>query len=200
MKKKPSENIEQTAQEKKSVKKRKKFLWILIPCVILLLLGTVGFMMRDTIYKAWIEKNTELQTVNGIVMSEETLSGVYVSAEQIDAEDWRNYPDTEKIQGKIEDQLKGFAKAAKSKNVDKMLKYLCEANKERYEALFTENRDQLDQIAPIFEEWTLVFLSEPIDKKSDSALRVAECSVMYEGQPFSIVFIEENGKWLINNF
>lgn len=198
MNKQSSENT--TAQGTKSGKKRKKFLWILIPCVILLALAATGIMMRDTLYRAWLEKKTELQTVNGIVASAKTLSGVYALGEEVDESDWRNYPDVEKIQGKIDDQLSGFSKAAKAKNVNKMLNYISQTSKGKYEELFRENQEQLNEIAPIFEEWTLVFLSEPADKKSSSSLRVAECSVLYEGHPYSIVLIQENGKWLIKNF
>jgi hypothetical protein len=185
----------------KPEKKKKKVLLIFILCAVIGLVAATGYLLRDTLYKAWIMRKDTV-TINGIEVNEDTLSGLYTSDGNVPTgEDlWLSLPDAEKIRSQTGKQLDAFIKAAKAKNVGRMLRYISETEKEKYEELFTNNKDELDIIASLLEERELVFISDPIRKKTDTALRLAEYSVTYEGQSFSLVFVEEGGKWLIKSF
>lgn len=172
---------------------------------IVLLIGVLcvlGLMTYGVFYvKGLLDvKAKKTITVDGIVLTDRNSPEnriLFNGSEGVSADIWQNYSDTEKVKEQINKRINSLQNAFKAKNVNKIAGFFTKAEREYYKGVFSENKENLDTFTNIFSSLEIVYLSPPVNPKTDTFDRIAEYKANWNEMEFSIVFIQEDGQWCI---
>ncbi len=179
------------------VKKSLKKPWLFIGGLLILVL--IGYGVFHFIGSMGA-KASKTVSVDGIVLTDNNspenkiLFGDDIHAAE---RNWQDYSDTEQEKAQINKRINSLQNAFKSKNVNQITGFFNKAEKNEYKRIFTENKKELSVFYDIFSNMEMVYLSPPVNPKTDSFTRIAEYKAYWNDMEFSIVFIKEDGKWYI---
>ena len=109
----------------------------------------------------------------------------------------RAQPDDLKIEEtKIDSVVKNISASFKAKDVEAALKYFQEKKRDKYRKIFSQSPDIMPKMAADLEKAKIDFLSF----KSNQYSRTAEYLIKSGGKDFSIVFINIDGQWVLEEF
>ena len=169
----------------------KKGKWLIIIAIILVI-GAIAII--GVIFASRSEKLVQLD--EGILLDSEMAERLNGS---IDEDNWENYEDRNKIEKAIEKQVDKMIKSAKKEDVEEVLKFFQASSQERYKEGFENSPEKLQLMAEIFDGIILNYIAPPTDDP-EQTLRIAEGIVTYNGQAFSVVFVQVDDQWLIESF
>lgn len=172
---------------------------------IVILIGVLcvlGLMTYGVFYvKGLLDVNAKKTiTIDGIVLTDRNSPEnriLFNDSEGVSADIWQNYSDTEKVKEQIDKRINALQNAFKTKNVNKIAGFFTKVEREYYKGVFSENKENLDTFNNIFSSLEMVYLSPPVNPKTDTFDRIAEYRANWNEMEFSIVFIQEDGQWYI---
>ena len=143
----------------------------------------------------------KLITVDGIVLTDKTSpeNRIIMQFEDSSLIDWQNEPDLEEEKNKIEQQIQTLRKALKSKNIRKIASCFTQTKQEYYRQFFTENKDNLDLFFDIFNNMEMTYMSPDTSKNGNPYYRMAEYTAIWKDKDVIVVFIKEDGQWVIES-
>ncbi len=146
-------------------------------------------------------KPKDIVYIDGIPMVDDGYIENIIIADSLDRStyEWMEYKDLDRVKKDIDSQVSKLIKALESENVNKIIKYFCEAERDNYKEIFENDTELMKSLSSFFGDMELVYLSEKTDDKETSFLRIAEYSLTYNNSLLSVIFIYEDGKWYIKD-
>ncbi len=108
---------------------------------------------------------------------------------------WQALPDLPQEQSALDGKISGLSSTLKSKNVEGSMAYFQPQERDQYRQMFTKSPDMMPKMSAVLSGARLSFLSADSQQYS----RVAEYTVMVDGQPFYFQFIKIDGQWMLKN-
>lgn len=189
--------MDSEAASSQKPKKQGKRIVILIGVLCVLGLMTYGVFYVKGLLDVKAKKTI---TIDGIVLTDRNSPEnriLFNDSEGVSADIWQNYSDTEKVKEQINKRINALQNAFKTKNVNKITGFFTKVEREYYQRVFSENKENLDTFTNIFSSLEMVYLSPPVNPKTDTFDRIAEYKANWNEMEFSIVFIQEDGQWYI---
>lgn len=185
--------IRQAAPKTSESKTGKRIMRYSVLLLVVCSLAAVVYLLRDNLWDAWLKRG-ETVNVNGVVLREQEAASFVKSPN--DAA-WESQEDLEKVKKAIDGQISRFQKASRNKDINSILKFFSENKRELYGSILEKDKESIALLGEAFEGMEMVYLSPVVNEKADTKERIAEYRTEYKGQAFSVVFIYQDGKWLI---
>ncbi len=101
------------------------------------------------------------------IISEDKLCRNIIIADSLDRStyEWMEYKDLDRVKKDIDSQVSKLIKALESENVNKIIKYFCEAERDNYKEIFENDTELMKSLSSFFGDMELVYLSEKTDDK-----------------------------------
>ena len=180
-----------TAESKTGKRIMRYFVLLLVVCSV----AATVYLSRDNLWDAWLKRG-ETVSVSGVALREQEAASFVNSPDEAA---WKNQEDVEKVKKTIDGQISKFQKAARNNDMNNILKFFSENKRELYGNILEKDKDSIDLLGEAFEGMEMVYLSPAVNGKADTKERIAEYRTEYKGQAFSVVFIYQDGKWLIHS-
>ena len=189
----PETVISQAASKPAGNKTVKRIMLYFVLFLVFCSVAAAVYLLRDNLWDIWLKRG-ETVNVNGVVLREQEAASFVNSP---DDAAWKNQEDVEKIKKAIEGQIGKFQKAAGKNDINNVLKFFSENKRELYGSILEKDKESIELLGEAFEGMEMVYLSPAVNEKADTKKRIAEYRTEYKGQAFSVVFIYQDGKWLI---
>lgn len=189
----PETVIRQAAPKTAESKTGKRIMLYFVLLLVVCSLAAAVYLLRDNIWDAWLRRG-ETVNVNGVVLREQEAAS-FVNSPNDAA--WESQEDVEKVQKTIDGQINKFQKASRNNDINSILKFFSENKRELYGSILEKDKESIALLGEAFEGMEMVYLSPVVNEKADTKERIAEYRTEYKGQAFSVVFIYQDGKWLI---
>lgn len=181
--------------DQKSKKLSLTFKVLTFSLLVLVLIGGVLFFMRNTLRELWLTRD-ELVLVDGVYLSAEDAKKAIDDA---DEHMWKQHKDVEKVEKAIGKQIASASKAAAKKDGKKFMKYCSEEFLSLYGETFLQNEDNLPLLCQVLDDLEMTYLAPATEGDEVTMNRVAEYQTILNQQTVTVVFIYENGRWLIQS-